>query len=350
MTSRARVSSSKVFSVLIVGTTLAISFVSNPACRQTATRASADGRQMVSRTPDGDPDLQAVWNFSTGTPLERPPELAGKETLTPAEAAKFEEERTARAAKAQATTRSVGSYNDFWNERGAPPDWTKRTSLITDPRNGRLPAMTPAAEWKEVARAAAAANPGGPEDFVMADRCIRGFNAGPPMINGPYNNNVQIFQSRDVVVIYNEMVHHARIVPLKGEPLPQSVIPRYSGVSLGRWQGETLVVETTNFKGDGQLWINRQVGDLLHRTATDENLHLIERFTRTAPDTLLYEFTVSDPTVWTQPWSASLTMNKSEERIYEYACHEGNYAIANMLAGARAAEAATSGKARRKTH
>jgi hypothetical protein len=169
------------------------------------------------------------------------------------------------------------------------------------------------------------------------------------MIPGPYNNNVQILQARDAVVIYNEMVHHARIVALNGASAPRATIRRYMGVSLGRWDVDTLIVETTNFKGDGQLWINRQVNGLLHRTTTDENLHLIERFRRTAPDTLLYEFTVNDPTVWTQPWSASMTMQKSDERIYEYACHEGNYAIANMLSGARAAEAAASGKARPKS-
>src|SRR5919108_2934113 len=119
-------------------------------------------------------------------------------------------------------------------------------------------------------------------------------------------------------------------------PLSPSAIRRYTGVSFGRWGGDTFIVETANFKGDGQLWINRQVAGLLHRTATDENLHLIERFTRTAPDKLLYEFTVNDPTVWTQPWRASMTMSRSDERIYEYACHEGNYAIGNMLAAARA--------------
>jgi hypothetical protein len=143
-----------------------------------------------------------------------------------------------------------------------------------------------------------------------------------------------------VVVIYNEMVHKARIVLLDGRPPVRSTIRLYSGDSRGRWDGDTLVVETTNFREGGQLWINRQVGPLLHRTATDENLHLIERFTRTAPNTLLYEFTVNDLTTWTQPWSAALTMNKTDERIYEYACHEGNYAVANTLAGARAQEKA----------
>jgi hypothetical protein len=326
-------------SMSFVGSLLALSLGSDGLVGQpSATRKTTTSTPL--RTADGQPDLEGIWNFGTGTPLQRPPELAGKESLTPEEAARFEEQRAAASRNARARPGNVGSYNDFWNEARGPADWTKRTSLITDPPNGQLPPMTSEAAKREAERAAAAANPGGPEDFAMADRCIRGFNAGPPMLPGPYNNNVQLFQTRDVVVIYNEMVHKARIVLLDGRPPVRSTIRLYSGDSRGRWDGDTLVVETTNFREGGQLWINRQVGPLLHRTATDENLHLIERFTRTAPNTLLYEFTVNDLTTWTQPWSAALTMNKTDERIYEYACHEGNYAVANTLAGARAQEKA----------
>jgi hypothetical protein len=307
---------------------------------QTQSALEKPTTRTAPRTADGQPDLEGVWNFGTRTPLQRPPELAGKEVLTPEEAATFEDQRAARARNAQARPGSVGSYDDFWNEPGDAADWTKRTSLITDPRDGQLPPMVPEAEKREVTRAMAAAKPGGPEDFAMADRCIRGFNAGPPMIPGPYNNNVQIFQSREFVVIYNEMNHSARIVPLDDRPGLTSAIRLYTGDSRGRWEGDTLIVETTNFKGEGQLWINRQVGALLHRTTTDENLHLTERFTRTAADTLLYQFTVNDPTTWTRPWSAALSMTKSDERIFEYACHEGNYGLANTLSGERYQEKA----------
>ena len=292
----------------------------------------------VRRTPDGQPDLQGVWSFATLTPLQRPPELAGKEVLTPEEAAKFQEQLAARREEARRRPGAIVSYNEIWNEGGVHGDWTKRTSLITDPKDGRLPPMTPEAEKRHEARAQADARASGPEDFSLADRCIRGFNAGPPMIPGPYNNNVQLFQTRDAVVIYNEMVHHARIVPLDGRPALGSGIRRYSGDSRGRFEGDTLIVETTNFVGNGQLWINWGAGGLLYRAATDQNLHLVERFTRTDGDTLLYEFTVNDPTVWTRPWSAAVRMSHIDERLYEYACHEANYGLPNMLENARAAE------------
>ena len=173
---------------------------------------------------------------------------------------------------------------------------------------------------------------GAPEHMTTWDRCLLGFNAGPPMLGGGYNANVQIFQTRDHVVLLNEMVHDARIIPMDGRPF--GTVKQWRGESRARWDGDTLVVETKNFRSEGTGTLSlRGLG-----TAADENLHLIERFKRLDSGTLQYEYTVNDPTVWSKPWTVSMTMDKSDEQLYEYACHEGNYAMRNMLAGARARE------------
>ena len=191
-------------------------------------------------------------------------------------------------------------------------------------------------------RAAKFAKPDGPEDTGLADRCILGWSTGPPIIPGNQSNVLQLFQSRDHVVIFTEMIHDARIVPLNDPPPPGPAIRGYSGISRGRWDKDTLVVETTNFKPEGVATLTfRQSG------GTDENMHLIERFTRTGPEALLYEFTVTDPTTWTRPWSAAVTMLKTDEGIYEYACHEGNRSLETMLENARAAEKAPGGAAKK---
>ena len=286
----------------------------------------------VPRTPDGQPDLQGVWNYGTATPLQRPAELAGKKVLTPEEAAKYDEQLAARVKARESG--EPNRYNaDVWDERGAKADWTKQTSLITDPEDGKLPPITPQAEKRRAERAAAFVRAGGPEDLALADRCILGYSSGPPIIPSVYSNIVQLFQSRDHVVIYTELIHKARIVPLTGRPSQGSAIRRYSGDSRGRWEKDTLVIETTNFTSQGIANLGfRQSG------GTDENMHLVERFTRTDAETLLYEFTITDPTIWTRPWSAAVTMLKTDERVYEYACHEGNYGLRNILENARAAE------------
>lgn len=298
--------------------------------------ATAAQPWTISRTPDGRPDLQGVWNFGTATPLERPADLADKAFLTPEEAVRFEEQQAAgrntdiRGATPQRDL--AVAYNSFWYEYGGKVVGTRRTSLITDPDNGKLPPLTSEGEQRQLARVEAGRRPpGGPEDFSLSDRCIVGFNAGPPMIPGPYNNHVQLIQSRDYVVIHTEMIHRSRMVPLDGRPPLASAIRQPGGVSRGRWEGDTLVVETANFTSKGASL-------LMLRVATDDNLRVVERFTRTGAETLLYEFTVDDPSVWTKPWSGALPMGRTDERIFEYACHEGNYAVANMLAGARAAE------------
>jgi hypothetical protein len=286
------------------------------------------------RTAEGQPDFQGVWNFSTITPLERPAEFAGKPFLTDAEARQYEERTVARSNRdnrEQNAENDVSSaYNEFWWDRGvhaARVNGRTRTSLIVEPADGKLPALTADGQARAAARAdARREHPAdGPEDRSLAERCLV-FNAGPPMLSGPYNNYVQIFQTRDHVVIVNEMIHDARVVPLDGRPHLPAAIRRWQGDSRGRWDGNTLVVETTNFS------------DKTNVRGSGEHLRLVERFTRADAKTLLYELTVDDPESFVTPWTAVLPMEKTTDQIYEYACHEGNYALTGILRGARAGE------------
>jgi hypothetical protein len=295
-------------------------------------------------TADGQPDLQGVWNFSTATPLERPEKLGDKAFLTEKEAEAYEREESRRQNRdlidpkkggAQYPPGGVVPYNEFWYDRGDKVVGSRRTSLIVDPQNGRRPPMTPegqrqaelrAKEGQDDQRGVGRADSW--EDRPLGERCIMGFNAGPPMTPGAYNNNMQIVQARGYVAILTEMVHDARIIPLNGQTSLPSDVRQWKGVSRGRWEGNTLVVETKNF---------RRETSLAGSTAT---MSLVERFTRADNETLLYEFTVTDPTTWTAPWTAQIPMTRKDEHIYEYACHEGNRAMANMLSGARAAERA----------
>ena len=303
--------------------------------------AGAAAPWKAPRTLDGQPDLQGVWDFRSLTPLERPRELAEKATLSEEEAAQFEQDRLAEIAARDVEVPAdiVGNYNQFWFDRGSTVVGTKRTSLIVDPPDGRFPALTPEAlkrrEMIQAARKGTGTHeptPGGwTEDLGpggLQVRCILGFNSGPPMTPGGYNNNVQIVQAPGHVALVNEMNHNVRMVPLDGRP--QGDTPQWVGVSRGRWEGETLVVDTRNFKRETAFV----------QGGTTANLHLVERFTRVDPDTLLYEFTVEDPTVWTRPWTAQVTMLRSDQLMYEYACHEGNYGLLNILAGARNKEKA----------
>lgn len=309
--------------------------------KQMPASANPAKRWTAPRTVDGQPDLQGVWNFSTVTPLERPGELGEKLLLTDEEAAEFAEQVAARSDHDKNRPADiVGNYNEFWYDGNKKVVRTKRTSLIVDPPDGRTPPMTPEAQARAAAVAAARRGVGrhvptpggGVEDLGpggLQVRCIVGFNSGPPMTPAAYNQNVQIFQSPQYVVIHNEMIHNARIVPMDGRP--HGHIRQWVGDSRGRWEGETLVIETKNFLRETAFVGGR----------TTAGLHLTERFTRVDADTLLYEFTVEDPNVWTRPWTAQLPMVKSEEAMYEYACHEGNYALPAILAGARAKERAT---------
>ena len=296
------------------------------------------------RTPDGKPDIQGTFTFRTITPLQRPEALAGKDVLTAAEAAAFEASENKRqnrdlfdpekgAPSLGYAPRSQGgvlSYNEFWYERGSQVTEDRRTSLIVDPPDGRIPftAATRARNAQLAARVGTFAD--SYEDRSLSDRCILGFNSGPPMISGAYNNNVQIVQTPGYVVILNEMVHNARIIPTDGRP--HGTIPRWTGDSRGRWDGDTLVVETVNFKRETSL------------SGSSAATHLVERFTRVDPKTIRYEFTVTDPTTYTRPWTAVMPLRAIDELLFEYACHEGNYALRGILAGARAQEKAEAAK------
>jgi hypothetical protein len=289
------------------------------------------GAWKAPRTPWGDPDLQGLWTNATVTPFERPAQLAGKEVLTEQEAAQFEQQ-TAQATNADrrdgGTDADVGrAYNQFWYDRGTKVVGSRRTSLVADPPDGRVPALTPDGQARADARAAARRQSpaDGPEDRSLPERCILWPTAGPPMVPGGYNNNYQILQGPGYVVILIEMIHDVRIIPLDGRAHAPQGLRQWMGDSRGRWDGETLVVDTTNFT------------DKTNYRGASEALHLVERFTRGGPDVINYEFRVEDPS-FTKPWSAAVPMVKTEGPIFEYACHEGNYGMTNLLKGARLAE------------
>ncbi|HEY2151954.1 MAG TPA: hypothetical protein VGH34_14180 [Vicinamibacterales bacterium] len=286
-----------------------------------------------SQKADRRPDLDGVWNFATLTPLERPSQFADKPVLTDAEAEVFEREALQRndadrRPPAGSDADVALAYNNAWYDRGSKVVGTRRTSIITDPPDGRIPALTAEGQRRATLRADARRQHGpadGPEDRSLAERCLL-FGAGPPMLPGPYNNNVQIVQTGDFVVIANEMIHDARIVPLNAGPHLPGSVRRWQGDPRGHWDGDVLVVDTTNFS------------DRTNLRGSDEQLHLVERFRRVDANTLLYEFTVDDPTAFTKSWSGAIPMTRSTESIYEYACHEANYAMGGILRGARAQE------------
>jgi hypothetical protein len=274
------------------------------------------------RTPDGHPDLQGIWNYATMTTLERPRELAAKDVLTSEEAAAFEKQTLQRQG---ATNNTAGP--DWWDP-GTRVLTNRRTSLIIDPPDGRAPLLTPEAQQRAAARAQTRRERGpadGPEDRAMNERCLQWATAGPPMLPGVYNNNVEFVQTRDYIVIFNEMIHDARIVPMDGRR--RGTVRRWMGDPRGRWDGDTLVVDSVNFN------------DEMSFRGSNEHLHLVERFTRVDADTIDYQFTVDDPTTWTRSWTARFPLTKTDGPIYEYACHEGNErSMVGMLSGARAQE------------
>jgi hypothetical protein len=323
----------------VVTATAVVSVASTTMYGQTSSGAAPGKAYTAPRTVDGQPDLQGIWDFRTVTPLERPAELAGKEFLTEKEAAEFENNfvasRDADANRKKEAIRVVNgtdetqdvalAYNNFWWDRGTKVIGNRRTSLITDPPDGKIPALTPEGQKRADETTKVRERPAfGPEDRAVGERCIMGFNAGPPMNPGAYNMNVQVVQNKDYVVLLNEMVHNARIIPLDGRP--RTDIRQWSGESRGHWEGNTLVVETYGFYKEVSL------------TNSSPNMKIVEKFTRAAPDVLLYDYTVTDPTTWTKPWSAEIPMRKTAGPIYEYACHEGNYGMFGILDGARAVD------------
>ena len=277
--------------------------------------AASAAAQTESRTGWGDPDLQGIWDFRTITPLERPEDLGDRAFLTAEEAANLEQEvvdrnseLASRAARRTTATESVdrgeegapGFYNNFWLDRGTRTVGTRRTSLVVDPPNGRLPELSPEGRERTAARRAYLQEHPADSwlDRSAFDRCILGFNAGPPITPGGYNQNLQVFQTPDHVVLVTEMVHTVRVVPLDGRPVLPGHVRQWSGDSRGHWEGDTLVIETANFN-DQRRW-----------RGTTRNMTLVERLTRVDADTLEYEYTVTDPQTWTRPWTASIPMQR----------------------------------------
>lgn len=326
--------------VLTIGMgTLGAQSTSGHSSATAAKRAPAAKRSASLRTSWGAPDLQGTWDFRTVTPMERPPEFAGKATLTEQEAAEYErrmvEQRNAdehHDTKARRTVNGTDetedvalAYNQFWWDRGTKVVGTRRTSLIVDPPDGRIPPLTPEAKKRlEAEDKMRERITEGPEDRSLAERCILGFNSGPPMTPAGYNQNVQVIQHPHYVVLLNEMVHNARIIPL--DEGPRLNVPQWVGESRGHWEGATLVIDTRNFQQATSL------------RGSSPSMHLTERLTRLDADNLMYEFTVDDSTTWTKPWTAQVPMVRSEGLIYEYACHEGNYGMFGILSGARVIE------------
>jgi hypothetical protein len=311
------------FRILAVMAAMAALSLTAPA------QTNAPKQWKAPRTPDGQPDLQGVWTNTTLTPLERPAELAGKAYFTEQEAVEYEQRTFAgltgdRRDGGQAAD-VARSYNEFWRDRGNKVIASRRTSLIVDPPDGKVPPLTAAAiKRQEQARAVAREHPAdGPENRSLWERCL---TRGMPMLPGPYNNDFQIVQTPGYVVILHEMIHDARIIPLDGRPHVSTNIRSWMGDPRGHWDGDTLVVDSTNFSGKTNF------------RGSSAGMHLTERFTRVDADTISYEFTVDDADTFTRPWSAQIPMNRTDELVFEYECQEGNYALPGILAGARADE------------
>jgi hypothetical protein len=308
---------------------------------------AAAASYQAPRTSDGRPDLQGFWTNATLTPVERPAALGSKLVLSEAEATAMERQMAMRMEAANAPSdpdevqragRSVGGYNMFWADFGtqvAIVNGERRSSLIVEPAQGRVPPLRAQAE--KLVSAAERRGYDGPEQRPLGERCILAFGnaSGPPMLPVMYNSNYQIVQTADTVMILVEMPHDVRLIHLNGQPLPAGM-RKWMGHSVGRWEGETLVVETSRLRKEQYISIGG--GGSYRYVPSSENLKVIERFTRTGPRAILYEFTVEDPQIFTQSWRGQVPLNATDAPLYEYACHEGNYALSNILSGARAQE------------
>jgi hypothetical protein len=287
--------------------------------------------------PDAHPGFDGIWNSATVTPLERPLQLKEKAFFTPEEAAEWERQVAERnqepPPEAVQKSAGTGTYNTFYREFGTRTVKTLRTSIVTDPPDGRIPALTPEAAAVKRRRVEAMKDAASAQDLGLQDQCLAFLTAGPPMLPYSYNSNYRIMQTKDAFVVHAEMIHDTRIIHLDGRPHLPPEIRLWLGDSIGHWEGDTLVVDTTNFTDSGGFY-----GDAGGNFGWDRNLHLIERFSLLDADTLLYRFEIDNPTAFTQLWKGELTMSRSSGPIYEFACHEGNYALTNMLRGYRASE------------
>lgn len=332
----------KLFALAAIGAVLLLA--PQPAAGQSPSPAAATAEKAWTppRTPDGQPDLQGVWTNNTVTPLERPKQLAGKEFYTEkelAEAQKQERDRLARdenegepaanhSGEPGAAAEDVHyDFSQFGLDRSQTKlAWNRRTSLIVGPE-GTIPPLMPAAKDRIAVRRANAKGHefDGPENRPLGARCLARANVGPPLLPSAYNSNLQIVQGLGYVALEAEMIHDVRIIPTDGRPHISQNIRLWMGDSVGHWEGNTLVVDTTNFTG-------------LSPFEDAQNVHVVERLTRVDQDTILYQFTVEDPGMWTKPWSGEMPISKMGGDLYEYACHEANYGLANTLRGARVAE------------
>jgi hypothetical protein len=288
-------------------------------------------------TADGHPDFRGYWTNSTFTPLERPAELAGKEFMTEAEAAQYEK---ARQIQEESQAKDDIHYdNVIWQRESYDKVVTRlRTSIITDPPDGKVPPLTPLGQQRAAARAEASRSGGSDSAQArsLGERCISWGNEGPPMLGSTYNANLQIMQTAKSVVIRHEMVHGVRMIPVDGTPHLGSGLRQLLGDSRGRWEGDTLVVDTTNFTDATPF--RGPPATARQDIQSSRDLHVVERFTRTDANSILYKFTVDDPSTWTRPWSGEIVMRKWDGPIFEYACHEGNYGLAFILSAARVQE------------
>ena len=331
--------------VLIALVLLVATLIPAAQAQTVSAKPSAPSNNWVPpRTADGQPDLQGVWANNNATPLERPAALAGKPFLTDAEVAALKAKAgelfagdgdaafgddvftaiASGATKFVSSDKGTGNYNQFWI---ADRDFDNRTSLITDPSDGRIPPLTPEAKKRVPTENVRGFD--GPESRSLSERCI---TYGAPRIQAAYNSYYQIFQTRDTVVILMEMIHDARIIPLDGRPHVGGNIRQWLGDSVGHWEGDTLVVDTTNYSPKSNF------------RGSHESLHVVERFTRVSPNRIDYQVTVDDPTTWLMPWTLMIPLKKTNEQIYEYACHESNEAMVGILSGARAKEKAEAAK------
>lgn len=311
------------------------------------------------RNSQGHPDLQGVWDFRTLTPLERPLDIGDKAVFSAAEAEVFRQKEVAshdvdKQRDIPAAFDVEGAYNTFWWDFGTEMNEDRRTSLIVDPSDGRLPALTPQAR-EDMKRnllhtqpvrvfgsvGEVTFRPKGPEALGLSERCLVGFNAGPPLIPSAYNNNIRIVQAAGHIVLFTEMIHDARVISMDGSPHLPKDIKKWSGDSIGHWEQDTLVIETSNFTDKTpvyQLPINLIDLSMNGVVGRGRDLHLTERLTRTSDSRLLYEYTINDPNSFTKPFTVAIPMKATEDQMFEYACHEGNYSMAGMLKGARTLE------------
>jgi len=311
-----------------------------PASKPTASKPRAT--QPLPRTADGHPDLQGFWTNDSYTPLERPAEFANKSHFTPQEADAFVRTRLDRLEN---QSRTDVHYDDaIWQKENYDKESNLRTSLITDPANGLLPPLTEEAKRRQAAEAARRVGRG-PSDSVqdrsLGERCITWGNVGPPMLPPTYYANFQIMQTAEYVIISHELMHEARLIPIDGSPHAGAGARYLYGDARGRWEGDTLVVDTTNFTDKTPF--RGSPSNTRQDIRSTDRLHVVERFTRVDAETIKYEFKVEDPGMWVAPWSGEVPIRKFEGPIYEYACHEGNYGLPNILRAARVAERQAAG-------